>query len=1110
MDNKFLRLIIMSTKYSLYGFIISCLLFQVLSAAEINAQEIKSVKEVRVKLNLDQVTLKEAFWKIEQATNFIFIFNDYEIDKNTRITSVGKDRLLSDILMEISRQAKLQFKQVNKNISVKKIANPASGEATEIEVIIQTRDVSGKVTSYEDNEPLPGVNVVEKGTSNGTVTNVEGQYNLSVNEGAILVFSSVGYTSEEVAIQSRSLINMSMTEDIQQLQELVVVGYGTVKKSDMTGAVANVSEEELTAYPSVNAVQSLQGRAAGVTVQSVNGEPGGDFKIRVRGSTSINASSNPLFVVDGLVGGTLPPPEDIASIEVLKDASATAIYGSRGANGVVMVTTKSGKSGKISVNANSYYSVQKEIGRVDVLNAADFVDYINDARGTQFFDPNNIDIDTEWQDLVFQPGFIQNYQLSVSGGSEKIKYYVSGVYYDQQGVIKTSAFDRYSLTTNLKYDLSDRIRMNLNSILQGSVNNGVITQGGSGPTNSGVINAAQRFDPNQGIIDETGVYSTSRVGIAAFENPMAVIDGREEQRRQENIQVNLKTEFDIIEGLTFNSTFGTIIRNNRSGIYNNRISNLGESLNGRAFLSYGRSANFLTEQYLNYTFNLGEKNNFTFTGGYSYQVFNNESFSAANSGFLTDALGFWNLAVGTNLQIPESGYSQSKIASFYGRLNYNFNERYLITFTSRYDGASQFSADNKWSFFPSGAFSWNIHNEPFWQSGDFLTALKVRTSYGLTGNQAIGAYQSLARISKTFFVLNDASVPSVRPTSIANKDLTWETTAQFNLGLDVGLWEDRVTFSSDYYRKVTDDLLFSVPIPAFSGFQNRLENLGSIENTGFEFQLQSKNLVKEFLWTTSFNLTMNSNKVLELPGGNDIIYSSAPSSIGGRMETSILREGEPVGSFYGFVYEGVYQEDDNFIPGGGFETTPGGEKFADLNNDQVLDNNDRRIIGNPNPLAVWGLNNDFSFKGFTLNVFFQAYTGADMMNLVKMDLDRLSGNTNATTDALKRWTPQNTNTDVPKAAAGRVSRVSSRFVEDGSFLRLKNISLGYDLNKDFLSRININSARVYISGQNLLTFTDYSGVDPEVAYLSNNVNLGLDYDSYPNTNSWTVGINVGF
>lgn len=971
-------------------------------------------------------------------------------------------------------------------------------------IIGTVKDVSGQT--------IPGVGVNQKGTRNITQTDLSGGYTIKLLETGNnnLIFSFLGYQIQEISINDKTTINVVLVEDVKSLDEIVVVGYGSQKKSDLTGSVSSVGADELTAYPSTSTVQALQGRASGVIVQSNNGDPGGNFKIRIRGGSSINASSEPLFVVDGLVGGIPPPPEDTESIEVLKDASATAIYGSRGANGVVLITTKAGKQGKTIVSFNTYTSFQREIGRLDVLNAKDFSAYINEARGTQFFDLNNITTDTDWQSLVFRPGAIQNGQLSISGGSEKIKFYASGIFIDQKGVIKNSDFNRLSLTSNLSAQVSEKVKVNLNTIILSSGNSGILTQTRGGATNTGVVTGAQRFDPNLGVLDENGEYTQSAVGIAAFENPQASLDGREQKTKDDNLQVNLKGEFNLAKNLLFNSTFGIITKNQRFGSYSNRISNLGQGTNGQANLSYQRNLNFLTEQYLNYDFDLGEKNDFQLTGGYSYQSFDEEGFSAANTGFISDALGYWNLGAGTNILSPGSAKVSSKIASVYSRFNYNHDDRYLLTFTGRYDGASQFSEGKKWSFFPSGAFSWNISNENFYPQESSVSNLKMRVSYGLTGNQAISPYQSLARIATTFFVLNDASVNSLRPVAIANNDLTWETTAQFNIGLDMEFLKGRLGLTADYYNKRTSDLLFSVPIPSFSGFENRLENLGEINNKGYELQLLSKNLIKKFKWSTTFNLSANKNKVVSLPNSADILYSVAPTPNGGTEENSILREGEAVGSFFGYVYEGVYQQGDTFIPGGAFETTPGGEKFADLNKDGILNDKDRRIIGNPNPDYNFGLNNDFSFQNFSLNVFFQGALGGDVLNLGKAQMDLLAGNYNATTDALNRWTPTNTNTNIPKATAGRSYRTSSRFVEDGSYIRLKNVSFGYDLPSVLNDKLKFSSARIYISGQNLLTYTKYSGVDPEVAFNSSNTNLGLDFGSYPNTISWTIGLNLRF
>ncbi len=1062
-------------------------------------------QRIRLNLKFENEKLERVFGRIEENSDFSIFYKNELIKNSKEVSGEFKDALISDILDQVLSSENLTYSVKDKLIMI----IPKSDVGSELNGQ-QQKKVSGTV-SDATGATLPGVSVVVKGTTIGVITDVNGKYSLTgIPDNAVLVFSFVGMKMQEVPAAGKTTVNVKMLEETIGIEEIVAIGYGTVKKSDLTGSVASVSQKELVAYPTTSVVQSMQGRSAGVMIQSVNGDPGDDYKIRIRGATSINASSEPLFVVDGLVGGSMPPSEDIASIEILKDASATAIYGSRGANGVVMVTTKSGKSGKTKIELNSYYSTQKEIKRLQLLNAHDFAIYINEARNTNFYDLNALTNDTDWQNLIYRRGHIQNHQLSMSGGNEKIQYYLSGIYSDQSGVIKNSDYRRFSLTNNLKFNATDHMRIFFNSSYSNSDRNGVLSSVGGGRTDASVISAAYRFEPTSGILDANGNYTTSKVGIAPFENPMAVIDGRTEENVLEKIQANLKAEIEITKELIFYSTFGAIIQNSRNGVYNNRISNLGQSTNGIGTMSYNKRTNILTEQYLNYSFKVGQKNDFILTGGYSYQSFKNEGFSASNSGFITDALGFWNLGVGTNLKAPSSSYSESEIVSFYGRANLNFDKRFLITLTSRYDGASQFSEGNKWSYFPSGAISWNMGNEKFFPKNKIVTGLKLRTSYGLTGNQAIAAYQSLARISSTYFVVNNTSVTSVLPTSVANKDLTWETTAQFNVGADFDFFERRINLTAEYYRKKTNDLLFSVPIPAFSGFQDRLENLGEIENKGYEMEISSRNLVNALKWNTSFNLTLNRNKVISLPNnGADIFFTNAPS-FSGSVQNSILREGEPVGSFYGFVYQGVYQTGDKFIPGGAFETTPGGEKFADLNNDGILDNSDRKIIGDPNPKAIWGLNNDFSYKGFNLNIFFQAMTGGDMLNLAKMEINILSGNTNATTDALRRWTPTNTNTDIPKATTGRSPRTSSRFVEDGSFVRLKNLSIGYNIPSVFINRFKLSSARIYLSGQNLWTLTNYSGVDPEVAYQSSNTNLGLDFGSYPNTISYTVGISLGF
>jgi TonB-linked SusC/RagA family outer membrane protein len=470
-----------------------------------------------------------------------------------------------------------------------------------------------------------------------------------------------------------------------------------------------------------------------------------------------------------------------------------------------------------------------------------------------------------------------------------------------------------------------------------------------------------------------------------------------------------------------------------------------------------------------------------------------------------------------------SSLTESQLASSYSRLNYNFDDRFLLTFNARYDGSSNFSKNNKWAFFPSGALAWNMHNEKFMQSVNAISSFKWRVSYGLTGNQAINPYQTLAGFSSVLSVIGNVPVNAVRPTSIANDDLKWETTAQQNLGIDVGLLKNRITFTADYYKSITSDLLFSVPLPQYSGYSNQLRNIGKIENKGLEFTLGTKNMTGAFNWSTDLNISFNRNKVLELPNGNDILYANAPGHMIGIGQTSqILRVGQPIGTFFGWIYNGVYQTGDTFNTGGGFEQVAGGEKFKDISGkkdsnglplfepDGVINNDDRQIIGNPNPKFIYGINNDFSFKNLDLNVFFQGSEGNDMLSYTLLELETISGRNNATTEALNRWTPTNTNTNIPKASSTRSQRTSSRFIFDGSYIRLKNISLGYTLPKSTLSTLKIQSLRFYVSAQNIFTSTKYRGYDPEVNYRNSNLNAGVDYASYPNAKSVTAGINVGF
>ncbi|KRD09002.1 SusC/RagA family TonB-linked outer membrane protein [Flavobacterium sp. Root901] len=973
----------------------------------------------------------------------------------------------------------------------------------------QERKVSGKVTSSEDLLGLPGANVYIKNSSVGAAADMDGNYTVFVSEkNAVLVFNFVGYQTVEIPVGNKTVINVSLKPDTKNLEEVIVVGYGTRKKSDITGSVSSVTAKELTAYPVLSAEQALQGRAAGVSVQTNNGgEPGAPVKIRVRGGTSINASGDALVVVDGFAGVSMPAPQDIASIEVLKDASATAIYGSRGSNGVIMVTTKKGKPGKPVIEFSNSTSIQTVNNKLDLLDADQFAAY-RKSFTTHTQGPAN----TDWQDVIYRDGMISNTQLSFSGGSDTVKYYVSGTYYNQNGVVINSGINRYTIVSNLEADLSPKFKVGLNTFTSKQNKEGIISQTGAGGTGAaGVIAAAYRFMPDKGIYNEDGTYTTTAPIGDDIDNPYATAM----ENILETVSIvnrnNFFAQYQITKDLDFKTTLGLTDNNSQTGRFIPSTLIAGKNIKGEASVNNTRFSSFLTENYLTFKRQIIEKGILTVLGGYSYQKNKNESSYAASRGFLTNTNSYRNLGAGTVFLKPDSNLSETELISAFGRLNFDYDDKYLLTFTARRDGSSSFSKNYKYGTFPSGAIGWNIGKENFLKDSKTISNLKLRASYGATGNPSIGAYSTLSRFSEIYDVSGDVIVNAVQLTSLDNPNLKWETSYQQDYGIDLGLFDNRISITADYYKTITKDLLFNRPLPGVSGIASQLQNVGELENKGWELGINSKNFTgPDFTWSTNFNISSNKNKVLKLADNKDLLINSTPGHFLA-TESQILRVGQPVGSFFGFIYDGVIQQGETVLPGN-FETTPGGEKFRDYNGDGKLDSQDKTIIGNPNPDFIFGLNNDFTYKNLDLNIFFQGSEGGQILNYTLMEL--ASGNNNATTEVLDSWTPTNTDTNVPKNAA-RTKRVTSRFVYDGSYIRLKNISLGYSLDEKIVSKMGLSKVRFYISGQNLWTITNYPGTDPETSYLNDtnsrsNTNLGLDYGGYPNVRTFTVGLNVKF
>ncbi|WP_159019076.1 SusC/RagA family TonB-linked outer membrane protein [Algibacter sp. L3A6] len=988
----------------------------------------------------------------------------------------------------------------------------------------QQKTITGTVTSATDNQPLPGVNVIVKGTNTGASTDFDGNFSITVEgNNTTLSFSYVGFVLKTVVVGNQSKINVALAEDVSALEEVVVVGYGARKKSDLTGAVSSVKAEELNAFPVLNAEQALQGRAAGVVVQSNNGgEPGAPINIKIRGNTSINASSSPLIVVDGFVGASMPQPNDIQSMEVLKDASATAIYGSRGSNGVVLVTTKKGKSGKLTIEVNTNYAMQSTGDKLDLLNADEFAAY-QQLRNPSYVQGTE---NTDWQDLLYKTGNTQNHQFSFSGGSDNINFYASANYFQQEGVIVNSDYEKMTFLSNIDAQVTDKLKLGFNLFGSRATKNGVSTQSTGETANGGgddVISLLVRFSPDLGIYDDNGEYTVNSVGDNV-DNPYAVATERINETKSDRYRANLYANYDITENFAFKTTFGYSTFNENVGTYIPKtllITDGGN--NGTAEINNRQSTTLLSENYLTYKTEIG-KGSLTLLGGYSYQKNTTTRFSAGVQNLIDDDFSFYNLSGGDTPLIPDSSIVESEIQSQFGRINYDWDDKYLITATVRRDGASNFASNEKYAIFPSGAIGWKVSNEDFLMDHETISNLKLRASYGLTGNQAIDSYQSLAKFDNINGLYGGSVVNAVVPDQAANNDLKWETSYQTNIGIDLGLFNSKISLSLDYYNIDTKDLLMEDGSQAqYLGFLTAasLRNVGEVNNQGFEISLNTRNITNDnFTWTTDFNWSTNKNEFKKLLNGQDVFLNAAPSylSLGG--STHVLREGEAIGVFYGYEYRGVY--DGTNIPAGTavFNGAVAGDALytdmADVSGarDGLINTDDQKLIGDPNPDWTLGINNNFSYKDFDLNIFFQGVQGGDIYNLTKLQAN--VGDSNTTRDVLNAWSPTNTDSNIPTVSG--VRRSTSRFVEDGSYLRLKNLALGYNFPLEVTEKLGLDNLRLSVSGQNLLTFTNYSGLDPEVSYSGSggsndskaNTTQGFDFGNYPTVKSVTVSLNLKF
>ncbi|WBO85332.1 SusC/RagA family TonB-linked outer membrane protein [Hymenobacter yonginensis] len=1009
--------------------------------------------------------------------------------------------------------------------------------------------VSGRVVDAKG-EALPGVTVVVEGTTLGSATDANGNYTIpNVPAGPhTLVISSIGFTTVRLPItvvdgQTTQVAAATLAENTQALNEVVVVGYGTQTRQELTTAVSSVGARQIERQTVAGFDQALQGQTPGVQVTSPSGAPGAGINVRIRGNSSVSLSNSPLYVIDGVpvlptynreLGGLSNQspnplnalnPSDIESIDVLKDGAAAAIYGVRASNGVVVITTKRGKAGKAQVGLSMYYGQQQLRKKLDVLNARQFAEYYNEAlinggRTAAYPDLNNLPANTDWQDEVYRTAAIQNYQLNVSGGSDKTRYYVSGGYFKQDGIFRNSGFDRFSFRINLDQEVSKRFRIGTNLNLSRTNNNGSVrSERGSG--NGGTVLGTITQIPTLPVRNADGTYATNPFN-SSFDNPVGnLLETRNKALIYQAIG-NIYSELDILDNLQFRSSLGIDFRSQVENEYvtreypgNRQTSTPDPATLGQARTGTDQQVIWLNENTLTYNLTLGEKSRLTLLAGQSVQASNRFTSNARATGFPSNAVPY--LFAGTANRSVSSFESEWALLSAFGRAIYNYDDRYLATVSFRADGSSRFAKNKRFGYFPAVSAGWNISKESFFPQTDAISSLKLRASYGENGNQEIGDYVRFSTYGSGFGYQGNGSISGgIAPERIGNADVSWEVTKQTNLGLDLSLLEDRLTFNADLYRKRSTDLLFEVPLPLSTGAQtlNIIQNLGEVENKGLELGLNTVNVRAEdngFAWSTNLNFTLNRGKVINI----GTVRNEQGQESGRQIinDYNIVRNGSPLGTFYGLKADGIFQTDAE-ARAQNPNARAGDQRFVDLNGDGRINDQDRTVIGNANPNSIAGVTNTFSFKGLELSVFFQGSFGNDIYNENRRTTEGMSQALNQTTRVLNRWTPTNTNTDVPRAVFGDPAgnnQVSSRFIEDGSYVRLKNLTLAYGLPQSVLQKSGISGVRVYVTGQNLLTWTDYSGYDPEVsADPFSSTGFGRDLGVYPQARTYTVGLNATF
>lgn len=1075
-------------------------------------------QNVTVTLSMRNATVEQVLDQIEKKTDYTFVASDRTVDLNRKVSLNVQSLSLEETLQKLFAGTNVSYKIVNNQIILSK------AQASQ-----QSKRVKGTVVD-KNGEPIIGANVVVKGTTNGTITDIDGNFSLEAPGNAQLSISFIGYEAQEVAINNRSQLSITLGEDSQALDEVLVVAYGTQKVRSVTGAMGKLDAEEMADIPVPNIANKMQGKFAGVSITQANGEPNAGMAIRIRGAASINGGNAPLIVVDGFpittnngTGLEQISPEEIENITILKDAASASLYGSRAANGVILVTTKTGKTGKTSVDFSAYLGAAQvsKRGRPDVMNAQEFAqfkkEYYEDAAKYEGYtggvpecyqNPSAVQDGTDWYDVLLQTALTQNYNLSLTGGTDKIQSAVNLNYNNQEGTIINTYSQRYSVRANNTFQASERVKFGLN--LSGSYTKGRVTGGLGGGRN--IIGSSFLMDPQLKYQNDDGTYpvSFSQPGMFANANYYLVLRDRNDNTSNMRGIVNAFSEIGIIDNLKYKISLNADLSSDKNDAWVPSEANGGmfSAPPNPAWGNYYNSntTNWLIENILTWNKTIANDHNVDVLLGYTTQKSTTE-WSRINASDYPDDEVYWFNAATTKVGQGDRG--QWAMISYLGRLNYDFKERYLLSLSFRRDGCSRFGSEAKFANFPSVSAGWIASDEAFLKKYDWLSYLKVRASWGKVGNYNIGNYNHLSTIGSSNYVFNGGITPGRAQGVIGNSNLTWETTESYDGGIDLGLFNDRLFIVYDYYRKTTDGLLYQIEIPYSSGFGYIQSNIGEFRFWGHELNIETKNMVGAFKWNTSVNLSFNKNKAIKL-GTNNV-------HIGGnlnQMDYNRTAVGMPLGMFYGYVYDGVFMTQAEYEAGPKHASSAVGTvRMKDLNGDGIIDFSDRTYIGNPNPKCIYGITNTFSWKNFDASVVLTGSLGGDIIDGTYEWTENIDGVFNVRKCVADRWRSEENpgNGEIPRTLAGTTELFrfnNTRWVFKNNYMTLKNLTIGYTV--PVPSNKYVKGLRIYASGQNLFTVGSYPGMNPEVNNSTSGLFQGVDITSYPVSRIYTVGLNVNF